>query len=493
MTQNSKFDAIVVGASLGGLASAAILANRGYRVCVVETLNHPGGRVGALEFNDYWIDFGHRDGHGIGDACFSARYMIEAAKAAGVELSVRRAGTGMRMHRLGLGTFVDMPTGDTGAVADPQASAAQLVRVLTGATDVMDEAVAEFVSAMAKLSSIDEDEAWRLVPMGLGEWLARTVTQPATRNAILQLVECMYPSPAEYTSVGRYVLFTRHASREGAIYPDDVEVGGMQGVITPWVRAIEENGAELMLGWKPVEIVVEDRKVQGVVALDEHSFVEVLEAPVVVTDYPGWDLPTLVDEGLLPEGFVDAARRLQRYGADFVSWWAGLSKLPTRRVDGQVEDKPGWHRVLYGDQSVKRYHGGFHFTSAYSARAAPPGKHLLNIAFPHWGEGDGRRWRSWSDAKSAIDRTIDYLRTCYYVDLDECVEWSRYQWESAPQILTWCLKPVYRHPVKVATIEGLYVASSTTEGLGTYVDIECAAALEAVNLIDAEMGHLRTM
>jgi phytoene dehydrogenase-like protein len=491
LTQNRQFEAIIVGASLGGLASAAILAKRGYKVCVVETLEHPGGRVGALEFNGYWIDFGHRDGHGIGDACFSARYMIEAANAAGIELSVRRAGTGMRMHRLGLGTFVDMPS-DGGAIADPQVSAAELVQVLTGATDGVDEAAAEFVSTMGKLSSIDEDEAWRLVPMPLGEWLTRNVTHALTRNAILQLVECMYPSPAENTSVGRYILFMRHANREGAIYPDDNEAGGMQGVIAPWVRAIEKNGGELWLGWKPVEIVVESRKVRGIVALDEHSFVEVIEAPVVITDYHGWDLSTLVDEDLLPEGFVDTARRLQRYGADFVSWWAGLSKLPTRRVDGQVEDMPGWHRVLYGDQAVKRYHGGFHFTSAYSARAAPPGKHLLNIAFPHWGEGDGRRWRRWSDAKFAIDRTIDYLRTSYYVDLEECIEWNRYQWESAPQILTWCLKPVYRHPVKVATIEGLYLASSTTEGLGTYVDIECAAALEAVYLIETEMGHLRS-
>jgi len=51
------------------------------------------------------------------------------------------------------------------------------------------------------------------------------------------------------------------------------------------------------------------------------------------------------------------------------------------------------------------------------------------------------------------------------------------------------LKPVARHPVKVATVEGLYMAGSTSEGLGAYQDLECEAAMTAVALVDAEMGH----
>jgi prolycopene isomerase len=40
---SQKFDVVVVGAGLGGLASAAFLANKGYDVCLLERHNIPGG------------------------------------------------------------------------------------------------------------------------------------------------------------------------------------------------------------------------------------------------------------------------------------------------------------------------------------------------------------------------------------------------------------------------------------------------------------------
>ena len=56
------------------------------------------------------------------------------------------------------------------------------------------------------------------------------------------------------------------------------------------------------------------------------------------------------------------SRRMLDHSNDFAGWWAGLGRLPTRRSDGETEDMPGWHRVLWGDESVKRYHGAFQFT-----------------------------------------------------------------------------------------------------------------------------------
>ena len=40
---DSDFDYIIVGAGLGGLCTAALLARRGYRVCVLERHYKPGG------------------------------------------------------------------------------------------------------------------------------------------------------------------------------------------------------------------------------------------------------------------------------------------------------------------------------------------------------------------------------------------------------------------------------------------------------------------
>ena len=64
--------------------------------------------------------------------------------------------------------------------------------------------------------------------------------------------------------------------------------------------------------------------------------------------------------------------------------------------------------------------------------------------------------------------SLAYLRQ-YYVDLDECVDWSRYQY-MPDQVMGWNLKPIRRPPVMVPTVSGLYVASAVTEGTTAWPD-----------------------
>src|SRR5581483_12497274 len=121
--------------------------------------------------------------------------------------------------------------------------------------------------------------------------------------------EVMFPSPSENTSVGRLMGFlgeTRKYASHG-VYPDDPAAPGMQGLIAPWLRVLEEHGGELWLGWRPVEIVVEARRVTGVVAVDAANLVQEFRTAVVVTDYPGWELRDIVDPDLLPSGFSETA------------------------------------------------------------------------------------------------------------------------------------------------------------------------------------------
>ena len=56
--QDSKFDAIVIGAGLGGLLSAAQLVQRGKRVVVLERLPHCGGRFTAKTFQGVQVSTG---------------------------------------------------------------------------------------------------------------------------------------------------------------------------------------------------------------------------------------------------------------------------------------------------------------------------------------------------------------------------------------------------------------------------------------------------
>ncbi len=490
MSGPKAFDAVIVGASLGGLTSAALLAQRGYHVAVVDRLEHPGARCGSLDYEGYQIAFGHRDGHGVGDNVFGLPlHFFAAAQAAGAEVHSQRLKGGMRIHRLPARTSADLHLGGRPGL-DRLAGARETVQVLTGIDAVSDDTAQGYLAAMHRLRSMAGEERDALVPVTLGAWLERNVEDGVVRHAILQVGEVMFPSPSENTSVGRLVGFLQEARQYGArgIYPEDPAAPGMQGLITPWILVIEAHGGELWLGWKPLEITVEDRRVTGVVAVNAANLVQEFHAPVAVTDYPSWELLEILDEDALPAGFAEAAQRMREHGNDFAGWWAGLHRLPTRRADGLTEDMPGWHRVLWGDQAVKRYHGAFQFASCHSPAIAPPGKHLLEVVISHWGEGEGRRWRHWRDAKRAVDRILEYVRW-YYTDLDECVEWSRYQYLSGPEMRACYLKPVPRHPVKVSTVEGLYLAGPTSEGLGGYQDLECEAAMTAVDLVESELGR----
>jgi phytoene dehydrogenase-like protein len=486
-----RYDAVIVGAALGGLAAGAILAQRGYRVAVIEALSRPGGRIGSVERSGYWVGWGQRDGHGIGDLAFFPNHVEAAAKEAGVELRLRPfVDRSVRVHWLPEGRCAELPADMLLAErADPLEQARALCRFFAGVDESELETVArQLIEVGQQLVSIDDERAWQLVPVTLGEWLRRHVPHPAVRRVLLQQMECVPFTPAADTSLGRYVLHLK--SLRGVPYiPDDPEAGGMQGLILPWVRALQRSGGELWLGWKPLEIQVEAREVRGVVAADEASLVQVFEAPIVIVDHPGWRLPELLDRALIPEPWLAAAERTRSYAADAVSWWAGLTRLPVRRSDGAPEDGSSpWQRILYGRDAVRRFYGGFYFPSMLSRRSAPPGRHLLGVEIVGSGEG-GRCWRHWSEARAALDVNLDYLRR-YYRDLEECVEWSSYQYTTPPQYLSWYGKPIYRHPVKVATLDGLYVAASTSEGTGSWVDIEAEAALEAVRLASAERGHL---
>jgi hypothetical protein len=103
----------------------------------------------------------------------------------------------------------------------------------------------------------------------------------------------------------------------------------------------------------------------------------------------------------------------------------------------------------------------------------------------------GRRWHRWDDARHAVDRLVQFLRDHYYEDLDDCIEWSRYQYHEPPNMLTWYGKPTYRHPVEVSTIAGLYCASASADShVGSYIDIEAVNAHTAVRLALSDRGHL---
>jgi phytoene dehydrogenase-like protein len=493
IASDHSYDAIIVGASLGGLASGAILANKGYSVAVVDAMPRPGGRMGGTEQDGYWISWGQRDGLGSTDLAFIPHYIHEAAEKAGVTLNFAPFyDKFFRLHWLPERSTSELPAElVVPNNNDPMQLLCEMVRCFSKVTDPdkVQDLAERLGKALSELRDTPMEEAWKLVPVRLDAWLLRNVEDLQIRQIILQQAECNPFTPAEETSVGRYIMHLNHVNGI-AVVPDDPEVGGMQGIIQPWYRRLKELGADFYQGWKPVEITHENGEVTGVVAVNDGSLVKTFDAPIVISDWPGWMLTDLVEERDLPKHFVEAARATRNYASETASWWAGLTRLPTVRASGEVEDLSSpWERILWGNGAVKRFHGGFYFPSAFSKKSAPPGKHLLVAEAVGSSSQPGREWQRWADAKRHVDSMVDYLFD-YYADLEDCIEWSSYQLTDPPSILTWYIKPIYRHPVKIETIDGLYMASASAEGNGSWIDIEAGSALTAVRLAEFERGQL---
>ncbi len=55
-SSDKKYDVIIIGAGIGGLTAAAMLAKSGMDVCVVEMMSRPGGYLAGFERNGFHFE-----------------------------------------------------------------------------------------------------------------------------------------------------------------------------------------------------------------------------------------------------------------------------------------------------------------------------------------------------------------------------------------------------------------------------------------------------
>jgi phytoene dehydrogenase-like protein len=477
MQRAATADVVIIGADLAGLVAGAILTRGGRRVVILEQADSVGGRGGAVQTADgFWIDFGHRDAHGVGDCQFPWHHGAEAAREAGVEIAMHTITRPLRLHRLHDGTVLDGGDWSAGGFL---AAARQFF-------ECPDDGLDELGAALGRLAAASPEEVEAALPIRLGTWVESNIRHAGVRRALLLMAAVIFhPRPAE-ASTGRLMQFFQIPKSLPHI-ADDAEAGGMQGLMEPWARAIRQRGGEIALGWKPVEIIVDAGRVLGAVAVDRTNLVREVLAPAVISTYPVWENFDLIDARHFPADFVAAAEELKRYRADLIGWQAGLRRVPAVRTTGKPDDHAGWNRFLLGAAGERRYAGGYHIPSLTSRRAAPPGKHLLSWVMARFFDGGTTSGPPWTAARAHLDTAIAYLRQ-YYVDLDDCIEWSAYQYVAAPQSMSWSWAPVRRHDLTVQGINGLLLASATLEAPAGIVDIGAYAGRAAAHAVLAAHG-----
>ena len=338
-----------------------------------------------------------------------------------------------------------------------------------------------FQEEMGRIAALDPEEHRGLT---FDEYLP-SIPEPEVRSALSTLATVQFSVPAGETSVGRFAGFIAAGASSWRV--NDSEVGGMQGVMEPYARAIRKHGGEILLGRQCLEVIVEQGAVRGAVIADEHGIATELRAPEAICNHLCWQVFDLIDESLFPADFASNARALEQYAGDTGCLNVGLSRLPTRSTDGRTEDLPAWNRVVVGPE--KDYMSGWFIPSLIEERTAPEGKHLLHIAWGTSGPASPvhRPFRCFAEVKSKVDRVFAYAKA-FYTDLEDCIEWANYKWCKAPTTAGFYWKRIPRAPVEAPGIDGLYFVSNSAEVEGMYQDIEAHAALVATERILERLG-----
>lgn len=344
--QTQQFDAIVIGAGLGGLLSAAQLLQRGKRVLILERLPHCGGRFTAKTFQGAQISTG-------------AVHMLPFGSSGVLARTLRR----LRIpHRI-----FDADVFGSFHVRGKQIRS----RGILGVLKVFGPRQFFWFTRVGYLmffKSLPAEE--RALPFDV--WLARHIDM--RRNP--ELV-------AFFASISRFALSlelhqvtaeevirtTRHMFRFGA---PGILQGGCGALTGELERRVLEQGAELRLRADVLHILQEDEHVTGVRVRDKTSgSEETVYAPLVVSD-----IGPRATEALLRNQPVRQAQVLKE---QFAEEETAVGKQPEAiglkvHLLSDVSLIP--HKGILYCLDTQRIAGMVQPTNA-DPRLAPAGKHLL--------------------------------------------------------------------------------------------------------------------
>lgn len=289
---------VIVGAGMGGLATAARLAKAGYEVAVFEARSQVGGRIGELRRDGYRFDTGP-----------TLLMMLEPLERLFQDL-----------HRR-IEDYLDLTLVDPsyrayfgdGTVFDSSPNIARMVREIR--QKISPDEVPGYLRLMGDLSAMYHAVVPAFVRKqyrGLGDlfspyqiglllrhrllgnlWqrVGHYVRDPRLR--MLFSFQTMYLGLSPKDALWVYGVLTYMESGEGVWYPR----GGMHRLPEAIARIAQEEGARIYLNHRVAEVLVEDERAVGV----RLASGEVLKADAVIINA---DAPTAYRELLPPTRYT---------------------------------------------------------------------------------------------------------------------------------------------------------------------------------------------
>lgn len=231
-----QYDAIVIGAGIGGLASALLLAESGKKVALFEKTARTGGRLGSSARDGFTVDYGvHLISRGPKGP------LIQLLERCGIEPGIEF--TKVRPIQSTGGENFKFPHDLKGRVPDEDF-----------------EAVIALVNDIKNMS---DEETHALDDVTLEDHLNTYTTHPFVHCCVSQVgfIYCCIP---EYRlSAGEFARCLKwEAEARCSGYPS----GGCVSITNAYMEGLERYGVELHFGMPVERVVVEDGTAVGIVA-----------------------------------------------------------------------------------------------------------------------------------------------------------------------------------------------------------------------------------
>mgnify|MGYP000013898403 CR=1 FL=1 len=332
--------AIVIGAGLGGLASAMRLGARGYRVTVLDRLDSPGGRGSAI-----WEE-GHR--FDLGPTIVTVPQLFRDLWAA----CGRDFDTDVDLRALD--PFYEIRWSDGSRFAVCQDSAAMRAEVarlsptdLAGYDKFLKDSEERYwfgFEGLGRRSMHRFVDLLKVLPKfarlradrSIHAHVARRVKDPRLRMALSFHPLFIGGDPFNVTSM--YALVS-HLEKEFGVH---YAIGGVAAIADAMVKVIEDQGGQVIQGAEVDEILLEDGRKADRARGVRLTTGEVLTAPVVVSNADAGHTYDRLLRNHRKRRWTPAALRRARWSMGLFVWYFGTAG--TRGMWPEV----GHHTILNG-------------------------------------------------------------------------------------------------------------------------------------------------
>jgi phytoene desaturase len=338
---DSACDAIVIGAGLGGLASAMRLGAKGYRVTVIDRLDMPGGRGSSITegghrfdlgptivtvpqgLRDLWAVCGRDFDRDVTLVPLDPFYQIRWPD--GSQFTMRGDAGAMRAE------VARLSPGDVAGYAKFQKDAE--ARYQFGFEDLGRRSMHQLWELIKVLPTF----AWYRADRSVYAHAARRVKDERLRMALSFHPLFIGGDPFRVTSM--YALVSHLESQFGVHYA----IGGVAAIAAAMARVIEGQGGRVMLNAEVDEIVVQNGRAAGVRLVDG----AVLPAPLVVSNADAGHTYDRLLRNRPRRRWTSARLARTRWSMGLFVWYFG-----TKGTRGMWPDV-GHHTILNGP----RYRG----------------------------------------------------------------------------------------------------------------------------------------